>query len=72
MLADSGVWLWVAFIGLHSVFWQCGMLTGWGAGTSMVMNSAQLGQQGSTQGLLGVVQAMFNSVMPTAPRPGKK
>ena len=56
--------LWPAFISQHSLLWQAGYLTGWGAGTTLVMASAEPSQQGSTQGLLSVMQALFNSVMP--------
>ena len=66
MLAGREAWLWPVFVAQHSVLWQGGYLTGWGAGTTMIMNSAAPGEMGSTQGLLAVMQAVFNSVAPTA------
>ena len=41
------------------------MLTAWGGGNLLVMNSAEPGLQGNTQGLVSVLQALAMAVFPT-------
>ena len=41
------------------------MLTAWGGGNLLVMNAAEPGLQGSTQGLMSVVQALSMATLPT-------